>query len=715
MKPTEATQRLEAAGSGRAGKLDPADPAGDTPTRPAAGPGGAADVRLRPAETLWLAGAGTILAFLWASLVTAHLGVLSVGSVTALALAMVAAWLVPVAVAARRRGWRPRLSGWRPRAAGSLAEVAAMAAAAALLAALYLPGFPYGVVDKDPGVYVQHGLAIAERGGIGIHDDALARLPGLTLAEPPAGVWPGVRFPGFWVSDAAAAEVVPQFYHLYPATLGFLGRLSGQTAMLWLNPLLAAVSALGLYLIGRRLAGVAAGVVAAAVLGVNMMQVWLAKYPTTEISTQLLLVLAVLSLVAAIQTGRPALGVVAGAALGVAWLDRADALLAVLFALGVLAAAAALGRWGRLHTAVAAGLALTVPHALYQAFGPARPYTEIAGHLTPARLALAVGGLAVAALAGGWLWRSRLGRRAERAAGRLAGDPRRVVAVKALLPAGLAVLAAVAWFRPQLLGVDYFLYDARVIRSYDEDALRRLAWFLTVPGLLAAVAGFAVVALGRWRAAAWVAVGPALALLALYVEHAEIAPRLLWWTRRFVPFGLPVLALLIGIACAAALAWRGRGALAVRAAGLALAVLVVAAGLVQVRPLARHREFDGSFAASARIAAAAGGRQGVFVWDREARAATLFAVPLWLQRGQLSLLLPEGAGPDDLAELRRAFPGQPLLVVTDRDGPPPGLRGAGLTRTDRFRVRMPFWEQSVTRRPDHDVGIRVDVEVWSAR
>jgi hypothetical protein len=27
---------------------------------------------------------------------------------------------------------------------------------------------------------------------------------------------------------------------------------------------------------------------------------------------------------------------------------------------------------------------------------------------------------------------------------------------------------------------------------------------------------------------------------------------------------------------------------------------------------------------------------------------------------------------------------------------------------------MPFWEQSLTSRPDHDVGIRVDIEIWSA-
>src|SRR4030095_17023415 len=115
------------------------------------------------------------------------------------------------------------------------------------------------------------------------------------------------------------------------------------------------------------------------------------------------------------------------------------------------------------------------------------------------------------------------------------------------------------------------------------------------------------------------------------------------------------------IACAAALAWRGRGALAVRAAGLAVAVLVVATGLVQDRALATHRECARSSAASARIAAAAGGRQGVFVWDRDARAATLFPVPLWLQRGQLSLLLPERGGPGDLAALRRGLPGPPLV------------------------------------------------------
>jgi Dolichyl-phosphate-mannose-protein mannosyltransferase len=659
---------------------------------------------LRPAEALWLAGAGLIMVFCWSSLITAQLGVLSVGSVTVVALALGAAWLCCAAVASR--------GGRRPTLAGPWTEVAGLAVLGALLAALYLPGFPYGVSDKDPGVYLMHGFSIARTGDIRIHDEALARQPGLTLFDPPTDRWPGNRFPGIWIHDASKAEVIPQFYHLYPATLGFLGRLSGQTAMVNLNALLAVVSVIGVYLLGRRLAGPLAGLVAAVALAVSMMQVWQAKYPTTEISTQLWFVLAMLGLAIAVQADWWPLAALAGVALGVAWLDRVDSLLTVLVALGVLAVVFALGRWRWLHTAFAAGLAATVPHALYQAFGPARRYTEVAGQVTPARLALAVGGLALAAVVGRLLLRGPLGRRAVHRAGQLVADPRRRLACKALLPAGMAVLAAVAWFRPQLFGPDVMLYSGRVIRSYDEDNLRRLSWFLTVPGLLAALAGFAVVAVRRWRAATWVTVGPALVTLSYYVYQSGIAPRLMWWTRRYVSLGIVALALLIGIACAAAMAWRGRARLLVRGVGVAVALLVAITGLLQDRPLARHQEFGGSFATSARIAAAAGGRPGVFVWDRRARVTTLFPTPLWLQRGQTSLLLPPRAGPADLAQLRRSFPGQPILVVTGPAGLPSELRAAGLARVDAFGVSMPFWEQATTHRPARSQALKVDLQIW---
>jgi len=70
------------------------------------------------------------------------------------------------------------------------------------------------VADKDPGGYVQHAFSIARTGDFRIHDEALARLPDMTLYGA------GARFPGIWIRDAAKAEVVPQFYHLYPARSG---------------------------------------------------------------------------------------------------------------------------------------------------------------------------------------------------------------------------------------------------------------------------------------------------------------------------------------------------------------------------------------------------------------------------------------------------------------------------------------------------------------
>jgi hypothetical protein len=664
-----------------------------------------ANAELRPVEALWLGGTAAIAAVCWASLATAHLGVLSVGSVLVVATAMVAVLAVPAWLSTRRaRAGRlvaAGRSGW--------VEVAAVAAAAGLLLLLYLPGFPYGVADKDPGGYVQHGFSIARTGDVRIHDEALARLPDMPLYTAFA------RFPGIWVHDAARAEVIPQFYHLYPATLGFLGRLSGQTAMMSLNALLAAVSVLGVYLAGRRLAGAAAGAVAAAVLGFDMIEVWQAKYPTTEISTQLFIVLAAVGLVVAIDTRWWPPAALAGAALGIAWLDRADSLLLVLIAAALLVAAAVVGRWGSLHTAFGLGLGAVVPHAVYQMLGPAAHYSSTGG-ITAGKAGVVAAGLAVSAVVGRLLWRGVLGRKLERAALTLVAGPSRRLMLKGMLPAGLGLLALLGWLRPQLFGLDYLDYNGKLVRSYDEQNLRRLAWFVTVPGLLAALAGFAVVALRRWQAKAWIMVGPALALLVLYLYQAHNSSRLMWWSRRYIPFGLPMLALLIGVACAAALAWQGRGRLLMRVTALAVAAIVVGTGLVQSLPLVRHREFGGSFAASARIAAAADGRQGVFVWGPRRTyydAMPLFAAPVWLQRDQLSVILPPNGTHADLDRIKRAFPGQPVFLVTGSLGLPPSLRQAGLRKVDGFRVRMPFWQESDAERPSRNRGVTAKVEVWS--
>src|SRR4051812_10421056 len=324
--------------------------------------------RLRRAEALWLAGVALLMAVAWAALLTAHLGVMSAVTVTPVAVVL----LAPLGVL----WWRGR----RPVVAGPWAEVAVLVAAAALLAWLYLPGYPYGVADKDPGVYMTHGFAIAATGSVAQHDEVTARFPGVATAGE------ATRFPGLYVRDAARAEVVPQFYHLWPALLGLAGRTAGQTAMVDLNPLLAVLSVLGVYLLGRRVAGqlagrfagLVAGAVAAGALGAGMIQGWQARYPSTEGSTPLWIVLGLLAVSIAIQERWSLAAALGGAALGVAWLDRADGLLPVLLALGVLVACVVTGRAGRRHAAFAAGLGVVLPHAAWQALVPAARYSRVA-------------------------------------------------------------------------------------------------------------------------------------------------------------------------------------------------------------------------------------------------------------------------------------------------------------------------------------------------
>jgi hypothetical protein len=147
------------------------------------------------------------------------------------------------------------------------------------------------------------------------------------------------------------------------------------------------------------------------------------------------------------------------------------------------------------------------------------------------------------------------------------------------------------------------------------------------------------VALRRWRASTWALILPALGLLPVYAYRAEVSARLMWWTRRFLPVILPGLVMLIASALAAGLAmacgprrlrWPVRAGTAVAAGFL----LVVFAG--QSIPLHHHQEHGGSFQTVQRIASAADGRQGVFLWEQSTSlydVAYLFGGPVWLQQG----------------------------------------------------------------------------------
>ena len=101
------------------------------------------------------------------------------------------------------------------------------------------------------------------------------------------------------------------------------------------------------------------------------------------------------------------------------------------------------------------------------------------------------------------------------------------------------LLLALGFLRPRLFGANYFIYHGVPTRSYDEQAMARLAWFFPHVAFLLALLGLAVIALRRWSAALWIIAIPLLMLLPVYGYRPRIASQLMWWVRRFVPTILP--------------------------------------------------------------------------------------------------------------------------------------------------------------------------------
>src|SRR6266508_3092883 len=441
---------------------------------------------------------------------------------------------------------RGALSGGEAVVLAATLAIALLAGVALAAAVLCFPGFSYGA-GTDPGVYVSHAIAIAQVGSSSFEDPVLDRSRIPTVEVIPEDDLS--RFPAIWIEDRDAHRVVVQFYHLWPALLASAFEAGGYTGLANLTPLCGLLAVLLVTLTARRAFGLLTGALAGLLLAANMLEVWQAKYPSSETLAQLILSGALLGVIVSLQTGwRPAAGL-AGLLIGVAYLARPDSLLLILLALGVGCALIVAGHFDARAGWFAVGLAITLPYGFYQAYVSARRYT-LANHVPdlPVLLAVIVGMLSIALLL----------RRSVPAVGRRGWElleRRQVQRAAGIAVLGVAALLLLFGFlRPWLFGPVYGDFRGRPIRTYDEATLIRLSWFLTLPGFGLALVGLALVALRRWSAAAWALVLPVLCLLPVYAYRAEVSPRLMWWTRRFVPVIVPGLAVLIAVALGAGLA-----------------------------------------------------------------------------------------------------------------------------------------------------------------
>ncbi|HEX6568245.1 MAG TPA: hypothetical protein VF015_03740 [Acidimicrobiales bacterium] len=654
-------------------------------------------------------------------------GVLTVGEVAGLvgvtALAAVATWSLALAQLGRHDGWVAlglglattaavagiaRAVGGRLRLRVDTAELGMLAAVAVVGAFLFLPGFHYAWVDKDPGDYVAHGFAIAREGDVYTEDEVV--VAGLSPERDITG-----RVPGVANEPGPRDRVTTQFFHLYSSLLATAHDIGGARLLFNLNPLVA-IGSVGLWVMAaRRAAGTLTGAITGALLLTSMMQVWQAKYPSTEIVAQALWAGALLAGVLAIQRRWAGGAFLAGVLVGTGFLARPDGFLYVLLAAAAVAVALAIGRGDRRSIALVGGLGLALPYAMWNAYVARDAYTTV-NHV-PGPLVLT--GAIAAIIAAGLVVDRAFARLGRRYPGLRAATPADLLErwhtpIAALVCVATLAALVVFWYRGEIFGLNYryLVFTDSVERSYVELNIRWLSWFVTMRGLAVMWLGMCVVAWRRWRAPLLALVVPGGVLLFVYLYDALVSMRLMWWVRRFIPAVVPAIAIFMAIAFAFALTRRWR---IVQVAAAALLAWVVIEWAAMSLPLRHHDEMAGSWDLSAGIAAVAGDQQGVFLFPRQGDVYSIdrnAPGSLWLIFDQIAANLPQDFDLGDVESYADAFPDKPVFLVTPDGVLPAQVPADRFTRAGYVAGELVVWEETRDYRPAEEVRIPMDAVVW---
>ena len=420
-----------------------------------------------------------------------------------------------------------------------------------LLAASWLFFRPHEYVTgaADAGVYVNLAANISNSGAILIDDPTLAELdPALYPAvlrplpdrEYASRVAPYYLLPGFYVPGSPAGQIIPQFYPLHAVWQAIAFSLGGVRAALLMTGLWGLLGGMAIYLVGRRIAGWEAAFLALTGLTINALQVWFARYPTTEPLTQFLLWSAVWSMMIWLQDEEPAplWGFLAGLTLGELFLVRIDTyfLLALPFVIWFYLRWS--GRWRREHWWFYIPLGLLTFHSLLHALWQSRPYFfSIFGYgvgllrrnWTLVAAAIIFGAAIILVLG---VYRNQMDRLKRW---------RRPVVWAAV--AAVILLAAYGWFiRPNLglpEGVSEYWYGGEQIPAgLDRENLVRLGWYLTPFGIALATAGICLMLLEIDRQKA-IILSVGLIFSLIYLWRIQANPHQIYTMRRYVPAVLP--------------------------------------------------------------------------------------------------------------------------------------------------------------------------------
>jgi hypothetical protein len=608
----------------------------------------------------------------------------------------------------------PRDRGPRAVAAvvALLLVVAAWVAVGARFAAQYV------VVNRDPGFLTLRALWLAD------HPSALVPVGSADRAATAvAGASAGTE--AFWLQDGLLHA---QGNTMLPALLGMQGWLGGERAVLAGNLMIGAVALLAVFAAARRFAGPLWALLPTAAMALSLPFLTFTRAAYTEPLTVALLCGGLAVAHGAFRAGRGAAGShgLVGVLVGAVAAARIDgAVVVVGLALGYLVVGASpLGSHDR-RAAVRSALAALAAAVAMTALGVLdvlRLSPEyVREHADQLTALLAAAGLVVVVVVVLLLVPSRVLRGPRLLALRRRhglGD----VAAGAVVALVLVLATRPLWWQGRAFDPASGLgYAVQVLqsaagqpldgaRSYDEQTLAWVVWYLGLPAVVLGFVGLALLArrgVARRDPAVVVLVAVVAVAAVFPLVRPSITPDQIWAVRRLLPATIPGL-LIAGTCALDALrgapavgrdrrrGWLGAGSTTLRrAVAAALAAAVVAFPLTTWRPGASVVELSGR-ATQAHAVCDALADLGVerVVWTHSSPFRYLATLRVLCDVEVVEVLEPPSS--TDLAAIRRAWGDEPVAAlsfdVTDypwTEQPTSSVGGTASTTLGRTLVGVP--------------------------
>lgn len=543
------------------------------------------------------------------------------------------------------------------------------------------PASEYVLGGRDPGVYMNEGVQIAQRRSLVTVDTLAASVPAATrdLFFPPYGQegYYSVRFMGFHLRDPETGTVSGQFPQGYPAWISVAYGLDGITGSRRVIAWWAVLGLVSVYFAAARLMGPVPAFAGAALLAVHVIQTWYARYPNSEIVTQALVFAAVLAHTRAHEDDDIFFGPIAASLLGLALFTRLPVVLTVGAAVAASLLAYANGH--RPRAGFLATLALWIGVAGLYYTTQLRPYflrpLAYIDSLQLVHFVMLGTGLAATAVL---LWVIR--------------RPAIAAATRTWLPRGCVACVIVGsvyalYFRQP--GGHLAPHDAYALREFVDLYFSRIAFGL-------AIAGYAIVVWRSfWRAPALILVITLLAGFFFY--KMRIWPENFWLARRFLTEILPGAVIFAAAALFSPLLLTSRLRLVSGAVGLIATAILGAHYLSAAEPLRNHIEYAGIIPKLEQLAGRFGDTDLVLVESRSASDVHTLGLPLSYIYARNVLVLADSR-PDKnkvsefLGWARERYQNVYFIAGGGTDLLAAGI-GAATIATERFQV--PEYEKTV--------------------